>query len=75
MRRVVSAARALHHEWVDHVFAGRLARGRGAARVRLRARLVAVTDVCVWKVLRRDLGLDPATVAATLRELVAAVAR
>ena len=75
MRRVVAAARALHHEWVDHVFAARLARERGAARLRLRARLVVVTDVCVWKVLRHDLGLDARTAAAAFRELVAAVAR
>lgn len=75
MRRVVAVARALHHEWVDHVFAGRLARERGAARARLRARLVAVTDVCTWKVLRRDLGLDARAAGAAFRELVEAVAR
>ena len=75
MRRVVAAARALHHEWVDHVFAARLARERGAARLRLRARLVAVTDVSAWKVLRRDLGLEARAAETALRELVAAVAR
>ena len=73
MRRVTDAGRALHHEWVDHVFAPWLARKGGASRARLRARLVAVTDVYVWKIFRRDLGLEPQAAEATLRELVAAV--
>jgi AcrR family transcriptional regulator len=73
MRRVADAGRALHHEWVDHAFAPWLARRRGPARARLRARLVAVTDVYVWKIVRRDLGLDPGAAEATLLELVAAV--
>ena len=73
MRRVTDAGRALHHEWVDHVFSPWLSRERGARLARLRARLVAVTDVYVWKILRRDLGLDPRAAGATLRELVAAV--
>ena len=69
----VEAGRALHREWVEHAFGPWLARKRGAARARLRARLVAVTDVYVWKIVRRDLGLDARETAATLRELVAAV--
>lgn len=73
LARVTAVGRALHHEWVDHVFAPWLCRRRGAARARLRARLVAVTDVYVWKVCRLDLGLDAKASARTLRELVAAV--
>ena len=73
MRRVVQTGRALHREWVEHAFAPALAKRRGPARDRLRARLVAVTDVYVWKIVRRDLGLDARSAEATLRELVAAV--
>ncbi len=73
MGGVVRAGRALHHDWVDHVFAPWLSRRRGAVRARLRARLIAVTDVYVWKIVRRDLGLDGQAAEATLRELVAAV--
>ena len=73
MRGVVEAGRALHREWVEHAFAPWLAKKRGPARDRLRARLVAVTDVYVWKVVRRDLGLDARATETTLRELVAAV--
>jgi AcrR family transcriptional regulator len=75
VRRVTDAGRALHREWVEHAFAPRLASERGAARVRLRARLVAATDVYVWKVLRRDLGLSVRATETTLRELVAAIVR
>jgi AcrR family transcriptional regulator len=73
MRRVTEAGRTLHHEWVDHVFDPQLAAVRGAARERLRARLIAATDVYVWKIMRRDLGLDAAATALAMRELVAAV--
>lgn len=73
MEEVVRAGRALHHEWVDHVFGQWLAPRRGAKRGRLRARLIVVTDVYVWKILRRDLGLDERAAEAILRELVAGV--
>ncbi len=73
MRLVTDAGRALHHEWVDHVFAPWLAKARGASRTRLRARLVAATDVYVWKIVRRDLELDARAAEVTIRELVAAI--
>lgn len=73
MRRVTDAGRALHHEWVDHVFAPWLAAARGVARTRLRARLIAGTDVYVWKIMRRDLGLGARATEVTMRELAAAV--
>lgn len=73
LRHVVETGRALHREWVEHAFGPWLARRRGGARERLRARLVAVTDVYVWKVLRRDLGMEARVAKRTLRELVAAV--
>lgn len=73
MRRVTDAGRALHHEWVARVFAPWLAAAGGAARTRLRARLIAATDVYVWKIMRRDLGLAPRATEAAMRELVAAV--
>lgn len=73
MRPITEAGRALHHEWVDHVFGPQIAAVRGADRERLRARLIAATDVYVWRIMRRDLGLDAATTALAMRELVAAV--
>lgn len=73
MRRITDAGRQLHSEWVDHAFAPNLAATKGAARTRLRAQLIAVTDVFVWKILRRDRGFDARATELTLRELVAAV--
>ncbi len=73
IRRVTDAGRALHHEWVDHVFGDRLSKEKGAARARLRARVIACTDVFVWKILRRDLGFDAKTTERTLAELLNAV--
>jgi len=73
MRRVTGAGRRLHHEWVDHAFGPQLEAVSGVERRRLRAQLIALTDVYVWKILRRDLGLDPAETVRTVRDLVASV--
>ncbi len=73
MRRITDAGRQLHADWVEHAFSAHLAATKGAARVRLRAQLIAVTDVFVWKVVRRDLGLDLRATELTLRELITAV--
>lgn len=71
--RVVAGARALHHEWVDEAFAPCLSAASGNGRQRLRARLIAATDVYVWKIFRHDLGLAPAAAERTMRELVTAI--
>lgn len=73
MRQVTEAGRALHHGWVDHVFAPWLSKARGPARKRLRATLIATTDVFTWKILRRDLGFEPRAAELTIRELVEAI--
>ena len=55
---VAKQGRATHASWVERVFAAELTRhGRGRARQIRRAQLVAICDVYVWKLLRRDLGL------------------
>jgi AcrR family transcriptional regulator len=58
VRAIVERGRALHHDWVDVVFEPQLAGRRGIDRTRLRAQLIAATDVYVWKLLRRDLRLS-----------------
>lgn len=75
MKQLTDAGRALHHDWVDHVFSPWLTRQRGAARARLRARLIAATDVYVWKIVRHDLGFDAKATRVTLQELVTAIVR
>lgn len=68
-RKVAEAGRELHRGWVERTFAPWL-RIRRAARARRLAQLIAVTDVYVWKLLRRDQGLSRAGTGTTLVELV-----
>lgn len=62
--------RRMHRRWVERTFAPQLAACRGVARARRVAQLVAVTDVYVWKLLRRDAGLTRSQVDRALRELI-----
>lgn len=70
MRKITADGRLLHREWVQRTFAPQLAHLRGATRDRRVAQLVAVTDVYMWKLLRRDAGLSRPQVERALRELI-----
>src|SRR5919112_2176996 len=72
-REVTDAARALHHEWVEHTFAPLLAKRTGTARRRLLAELIAVCDVYFWKLLRRDMGLSREQTELAIRETILAL--
>jgi AcrR family transcriptional regulator len=54
---ITQDGRRLHAEWVERVFAPELGRLRGTARARRRTQLIALTDVYLWKLLRRDLAV------------------
>ncbi len=75
IRPYLDAGRAGHQEWVERVFAPYLARRRGGERERLLDGLVAVCDVYVWKLLRRDRGLDRERTELTLAEMLAALVK
>ena len=66
---VVAEGRRRHREWVDGVFVDGLDRLPAADRRSARAALLAATDVYTWKVLRRDLALDPATAEEAMARL------
>lgn len=70
IRLLTDYGRQFHREWVEHVFAGRLTSVTGHNRERLRAQLVAVTDIYVWKLLCRDQGLSRAQAELALHELI-----
>ncbi|HEU4977551.1 MAG TPA: TetR family transcriptional regulator [Solirubrobacteraceae bacterium] len=70
LRRIADAGRALHHEWVERVFAPWLRARRGAARARLRAQLIVTTDVYAWHLLRRDLGLGVEAARRALEDML-----
>jgi hypothetical protein len=55
------------------VFAPQLDLRRGSARTQLFNILLVTTDVYVWKLLRRDLGLSRTAAEATLRKMLAGV--
>ena len=70
IRALTDAGRRLHQEWVERTFAPLLTGAPDAERERMRAQLITVTDVYVWKLLRRDLGLDRDEAELALRELI-----
>lgn len=69
-RKTTDAGRLLHYEWVERTFQPLLAEREGEDRQRLRAQLIAVCDVYVWKILRRDLRLSREQAELALREMV-----
>ncbi len=70
MAEIAEIGRTMHRRWVARTFAPQLARCAPAARRRRLAQLVAVTDVYVWKLLRRDAGLSRPQLARAIEELV-----
>jgi len=58
LREVTDAGHRYHYAWVERVFGPLLADGPMSERTQRLAQLVALTDLYVWKVLRRDLGLS-----------------
>jgi AcrR family transcriptional regulator len=73
IREMTDEGRRIHYEWVDRTFAPLLAGGKGGARRRRRAQLIALTDVYMWKLLRRDLGLGRRETPTAMAEMVSAV--
>ncbi len=70
---IAQAGRATHAAWVERVFGPALERLDGVARARRRAQLLAVCDVTMWKLLRRDLGLSRVDAQASVLEIVQAL--
>lgn len=64
--------RSLHYDWVDRTFAPFLV---ATSDPLLRAKLVALTDVFVWKLLRLDLKLNRPMTASALTEMIHAAIR
>jgi AcrR family transcriptional regulator len=64
--------RAWHRRWVERTFAPLLAGLRGAARERRLIALTVATDALVWKLLRREMGLDRATAERIVIEMITA---
>ena len=67
---VAAEGRERHRAWVEAAFADQLARAAPRERRTVLAALLAATDVYVWKLLRRDLGLDRRASQAAVERLV-----
>jgi AcrR family transcriptional regulator len=71
---VARLGRENHRLWTETLFAAELRRHRPRTRIEVLTALLVASDVYVWKVLRRDLGLGrPAAEAAMLRLVVGAL--
>jgi AcrR family transcriptional regulator len=70
LRRLAEGGRAHHHDWVAATFAPLI---EGSDDQLLRQKLIALTDVYVWKLLRLDLGLDRPETASALTGMIRAV--
>jgi AcrR family transcriptional regulator len=62
-----------HRDGVRTVFAPQLDRLHGAARTQLLQSLTIITDVYVWKLLRRDMGLGRQAAEAIVRKMILGV--
>ena len=73
MHEILAHGREFHHDWVTRTFASQLERARGVAKRRRLAQLVAITDVYVWKLLRRDMRLSRQQTQVAIIELIEAL--
>ena len=67
---VVEYGRHVHREWVERHCRILLAGTTGAERQRLLHAAIVATDLSTWKLLRRDLGLQPAEVMAVMNKIL-----
>jgi AcrR family transcriptional regulator len=72
VREMTDAGRAWHRDWVERTFAPLLAGLRGAARQRRLVALAIATDLLVWKLLRREMGLGRRAAERIVLEMVTA---
>jgi AcrR family transcriptional regulator len=70
VQRAVDSGHEVHEEWVLRTFEPQLTSLDPRTRERRLAQLVAVCDVYVWKILRRDIGLEVPQVEEAVVELI-----
>lgn len=73
VREMIDSGRAYHRDWVGRVFAPLLDGLGPAARERRLVELVVATDLLVWKLLRRDMGLGRKPAERIVAEMVTAL--
>lgn len=73
LRMLTDFGRAYHLDWCEQAFAPALKGLQGARRRRRAYQLVALTDIYVWKILRRDRELSVAQAKLAMREMIEAL--
>jgi AcrR family transcriptional regulator len=73
LKPTLDQGRENHRDGVKTVFVPQLERLRGAARAQLLTMLVILTDVYVWKLLRRDMALSRPAAEAIVRRMILGV--
>ena len=73
LREILDEGRAYHRDWCARVFAPVLDGHAGVDRRRRLAQFVAICDVYMWKLLRRDVGLSRRQTELALVELLQAI--
>jgi AcrR family transcriptional regulator len=71
VREMTDAGRRWHRWWVERTFGPLLDGLSGEARERRLVALVVTTDLLVWKLLRREMGLSRVTAERIVTEMVA----
>jgi AcrR family transcriptional regulator len=69
----LNQGRENHRDGVKTVFAPQLEQSHGAARAQLLTMLVVLTDVYVWKLLRRDMALSRPAAESAVRKMILGV--
>ncbi len=75
IRAIVDRGRRTHRAWVERHCRHLLSGLDGSVRERVVHAATVATDLSTWKLLRRDLGLEPAEVAAVMTELLQGLER
>jgi AcrR family transcriptional regulator len=70
LRQIADRGRAYHAAWCERVFAPALTGQSGEERAIKLAEFIAVSDVYLWKLLRRDRGLTRLQTERALGELL-----
>jgi len=70
VRKIVSRGRQVHREWVETHCRDLLSGRSGKDREHTLLAAIAATDLYTWKLLRRDHGLDPESVAAVMNRML-----
>jgi AcrR family transcriptional regulator len=73
LKTTLDQGRENHRDGVKTVFALQLERAHGAERAQLLTMLIVVTDVYVWKLLRRDMKMKRAAAEAMIARMIRSV--